>query len=252
MTYRPDLPWSQIHDYLAEVGAETTQSGFFRNALEKIHHLIPHDSLAVFYQTAPTFQAIHGNLQKAVDDYNSYFIHVNPMRSLPNLAGYARVTDWTEFENTEFVTDYIRPFKIHWTLSRITPLSRLHLGLHRSRHSPVFNDREAEIMEILIVHLNNYHSCLETIAQLQKEHFYAAELAAHSKLLSNREAEVAALLCHRFTVPQIASKLLISRRSVETHVESIKVKLGVRTRQELIIKLLGEESGLKKSAIHEE
>lgn len=56
-------------------------------------------------------------------------------------------------------------------------------------------------------------------------------------MLSPRESEVAILLCHRLTRREIADKLFISDRTVEKHTEHIFLKVGVNSRQELLIKL---------------
>jgi len=49
--------------------------------------------------------------------------------------------------------------------------------------------------------------------------------------LTAREVEVLRLLAQRFTYPEIAEKLIISRRTVNAHVTSIYSKLGVTTRE---------------------
>lgn len=47
--------------------------------------------------------------------------------------------------------------------------------------------------------------------------YYPFELSEDSKMLTQREAEIAALICQRMTVAQIAARLAISRRTVEAH-----------------------------------
>ena len=51
--------------------------------------------------------------------------------------------------------------------------------------------------------------------------------------LSAREAEVAALVARAMTNRQIAERLVLSERTVETHVRSILTKLGFSTRTEI-------------------
>src|SRR5687767_4667607 len=52
--------------------------------------------------------------------------------------------------------------------------------------------------------------------------------------LSSREREVARLTIAGLTAPQIADRLAISKRTVQTHIEHAYTKLGVRTRIELV------------------
>jgi DNA-binding CsgD family transcriptional regulator len=54
--------------------------------------------------------------------------------------------------------------------------------------------------------------------------------------LSRREREVALLASRGRTAAQIAKRLVISERTVETHLASIYVKLGVASKVELITK----------------
>jgi DNA-binding CsgD family transcriptional regulator len=60
---------------------------------------------------------------------------------------------------------------------------------------------------------------------------------SNSKVLTLREQECVHYLTRGFTFPEIANKLLISPRTVETHVTNIKIKLGVKTRAELIVRV---------------
>jgi DNA-binding CsgD family transcriptional regulator len=53
-------------------------------------------------------------------------------------------------------------------------------------------------------------------------------------VLSPREREIAALVAEGLTNREIAAKLIISRRTVETHVDHIKVKLGLATRAQVV------------------
>lgn len=60
--------------------------------------------------------------------------------------------------------------------------------------------------------------------------------------LSAREAEVLGLLVEGFTNPEIADRLCVSPRTVESHRAGVQRKLGVRTRAELA--RVAREAGL--------
>ena len=51
--------------------------------------------------------------------------------------------------------------------------------------------------------------------------------------LSEREREVAALVARGFTNREIAAQLVLSQRTVDTHVDHIRTKLGLRSRSQI-------------------
>jgi DNA-binding NarL/FixJ family response regulator len=57
--------------------------------------------------------------------------------------------------------------------------------------------------------------------------------------LTPRESEVVALIAQALTNRQIARRLVLSERTVETHVRHILAKLGLRTRIEIATRSLG-------------
>jgi non-specific serine/threonine protein kinase len=52
--------------------------------------------------------------------------------------------------------------------------------------------------------------------------------------LTRREREVAELITQRLTNPQIAERLVLSRKTVEIHASNIFRKLGVSSRGEVV------------------
>jgi DNA-binding NarL/FixJ family response regulator len=57
----------------------------------------------------------------------------------------------------------------------------------------------------------------------------------HPAGLSDREVEVLRLVAYGFSNPDIARKLVISRRTAEHHVQHIYAKVGVRSRPALAL-----------------
>ena len=56
---------------------------------------------------------------------------------------------------------------------------------------------------------------------------------ADIRTLTRREREVAELISQRLTNPQIAERLVLSRKTVEVHASNIFRKLGVSSRGEV-------------------
>jgi ATP/maltotriose-dependent transcriptional regulator MalT len=61
-------------------------------------------------------------------------------------------------------------------------------------------------------------------------------------VLTAREIEVLRLLAHDLSNPQIAERLVVSRRTVDAHLRSIYDKLGVKSRDAAI--RVAREQGL--------
>jgi non-specific serine/threonine protein kinase len=64
--------------------------------------------------------------------------------------------------------------------------------------------------------------------------------SARSRTLSAREVEVATLVAQGLTNPQIATRLVISERTVDAHVAHIMDKLGVRARSQIATWAVGQ------------
>jgi DNA-binding NarL/FixJ family response regulator len=57
--------------------------------------------------------------------------------------------------------------------------------------------------------------------------------------LTPRQREVAALIAEGLTNRQIADRLVLSERSVESHVDRIRLRLGVRSRAQVAVWMAG-------------
>ncbi|HEX3043707.1 MAG TPA: helix-turn-helix transcriptional regulator [Bacillota bacterium] len=236
-----DIPWIRIHDYLYEVGAQPNLDVFCRKALEKIDYLVPIDNSAAFFALKnpdlPYIREHIGGTTKEMDAYNQYYGAKSPNFKFDKVVP----VNWHDYRHTEFVTDFAFPYDIGQSIimyifpQESFPVS---ISINRPRRSLPFDDQTKTILEFIQPHLSNYYSIYSKMDQLTMEQFHTRELVQECKLLSKREAEVAALLCQRLTMAEIATKLLISPRTVQTYVENIKEKLGVRNRRELVGKLL--------------
>jgi DNA-binding CsgD family transcriptional regulator len=236
------LPWTLIYDYLYEIGSELDRDTFGRKVLEKLDFLVPEaTSFISFYLPTPSVPLIReaiGITAKEVDVYNQYYWTLNPQRE----AEFTVVTQthWRDYRHTEFVTDYMTAIDIGHTMGMVIPsgTTPLCISASRPRRGSPFRPRVQRIFELIQPHLTNYYNILLKMDQLAKKQAYM-ELVNDCKSLSKRETEVAVLLCQKLTMLEIATKLMLSPRTVQTHIEHIKEKLGVRTRRELILKLTG-------------
>lgn len=72
---------------------------------------------------------------------------------------------------------------------------------------------------------------------LRKKHVIKPKLEANTRL-TPREGEVLELICREYTTSEIAEKLFVSTRTVETHRKHLLEKLGAKNTAGLVIKAI--------------
>ncbi|HEY9595377.1 MAG TPA: helix-turn-helix transcriptional regulator [Spirochaetia bacterium] len=105
-------------------------------------------------------------------------------------------------------------------------------SLQRSRWGPAFSDTECVIVTVVDLHINNLLDILKQNEMSPQPD--RSRIKERFPVLSDREAEVLALLSWGLPARAIGTKLFISPRTVEAHIRSIYAKLDVRTKAEAI------------------
>lgn len=235
------IPWSKINDFLAEAGAVENIEQFAERTLENVYRIIPYDANTMFVHAdelgrVRSWRTIVDS-EKWLPPFNNYYYRV-----MPEVAGRDIVAvDWRKYHNQEYACDFIEPQGVRYTIGLFRLGYKVNravvLTAHRSKSSRQFNETEQMVCRIIQPHLANLFNIISKINNQENNAYYLAELAGDCKLLSKREAEVAILLCQRLTAPEIATKLMISPRTVEFHMANIYQKLKARNRKELLLKL---------------
>lgn len=235
-----DLPWIRINDYLAEIGAVENINEFCHRVLVGLVELVPFDNNAVFVVSDKTGFSSHATFVESVkwsELYNNYYWRLQPEEPEVKVV----ISDWIHLPATEYITDFLFPQGIGSTISisRIGSNNGLKggLALHRSKNSSCFIQQDMSILSVIEPHLSNYFAIHALLSAYGNQLPDAAVIASDHKCLTRREAEIAALLCHRFSTGMIASRLLISNLTVYRHIANIFEKLKVFNRNELIEKL---------------
>lgn len=104
----------------------------------------------------------------------------------------------------------------------------------------------ANIVEIKNSYMNNFLAQLMRLeghlkspqARQQLSYQLAETVPSDAFSLTERQLECLFYLLRGFSVPMIAERLFVSKRTVESHIENIKLKLDCFTRTELIEKAL--------------
>ena len=240
------LPWTQINDFLLQVGAAKNLNEFNNSVCAHVEDLIPHDFPVVCLTNNrndmlnlgiekpnetidPATSAVAGE-QSTVTDFNSYYRF-----RLPVTVGYIfanLIADFRPFANTEFVIDFVRPRRIERCLGGW--FRRYTLVIPRCKPALLFSERETAISKVIAPHLENFYDMLcladEDPATARYQSF---KMRAARHGLTRREQEVAFLLSERLSMRETADKLFISLRTVESHAIHIYAKLGIQRKKEL-------------------
>jgi DNA-binding CsgD family transcriptional regulator len=255
------VPWVKVHDYLLKVGSCRTIREFTITACREAEMLIPYDTTACMHIL------INGNYfdiclggsacpSEVTAAYNTYYRMKQP--GAPGVGGKhsdqalgllmsSHVVDWRKLQYLEYSTDFMLPNKMCKSLAHVFPAQQIALSVFRSRASPDFKDTDATVLDVLNQHLNSYWPLFverekaKSSTGMEESALDSVQKGALRLGLTQRETEIALLLSERFSMPEIADRLFISRRTVEKHVERIYSKLGVRRKKEVGEHLRGLE-----------
>jgi DNA-binding CsgD family transcriptional regulator len=232
------LPWRKINDFLLEVGGRRDPREFRETALRALPALVPYDAAVLYLkdETGLSGQLIVNVEQKWSQAYLDYFSKIDDGRySCENSQDGA--VEWSLFPKGEFYADFIRPQRIarSATLQFRNSNHRFNAGvsLHRTGRAR-FSESELGALRVVKPHISNLHANL-----LAPRDTINGRIAAR-RALSAREYEVAVLLCEGCNSARIGDRLFVSPRTVDKHIESIHRKLGVSSRQELLVRLFSE------------
>ena len=253
MTSVSAAQWTRINDFLLYVCSAKTAAEFNEHVVVHVADLIPHD-FPIMCVTSnrddlhrlargerpdklidSTILAIAGE-PGTVTAWNNHFRFRLPIHD-----GYfARsvVSDFRPYADTEFVTDFVRPRSVDLCLGGW--FRRYTVVVPRCRPARAFSEQEIRISRIIAPHLESFYSLLcRAVDDPAAYRLQMLKSKAARAGLTRREHEIAILLSERLSIPEIADRLCISCRTVETHAAHIYAKLGIRKKRELGDSLLG-------------
>ena len=252
MNYSSELPWMKINDFLLSSEIIREPREFCVQVIKKIYSLIPYDQARIYFVNdkgkIEDAVLIGGVEQRWNDIYLEYYSKIenghysictrieNDRYSSPKFI--CNVHDWTNSKCDEFVTDYIKPQGLKYSLG---------FGLHNDGHfmncvcsidrtnRGGFTHDEIDIMRTIQPHIHNLYRNLFVLASQNSFDINNPQI---QMTLTKRESEIAELLCNGMTPNNISKKLFLSLPTTYKHIANIHAKLNVSNRQELILKLI--------------
>ncbi|MBN1316010.1 MAG: hypothetical protein JXA42_11095 [Anaerolineales bacterium] len=246
------LPWMRIHEYLLKIGNIREPKDFCVQAIKNIYSLIPYDQARVYFvnENGKIYDDFLIGVEKRWSDvYIEYYSRIetsrfsiskrlnNELSLNSNLEG--GVLDWSDYEhNDEFITCYIKPQGLKFSAGSgfhsADNFIKSFYTLDRTSQSG-YTRWEINIMSIIQSHLDNLH---KNLFVLPTKNSSLIKNPAAQKLLTQRESEIAELLCKGLTPDKISNRLTISLPTVYKHMSNMHEKLDVSNRQELLLKLI--------------
>ncbi len=237
----PKELWQKIREYLLLLSSCRTRQDLLHTASVEVRSLIPFDAAAGVFSTADArFLSGTGMSDSVNASYNAYYRTRQPLsldnrgriRNLEFLIS-ARIVDWRKFDSLEFVSDFMMPNGMCKSLSHFIPGHSITMTIHSSRSSPDFMESDVNTLGIVNEYLNDLAASLDRGTSTPAPNLSAEEIAERFRSLSRREAEVCSLVVRRLNTSEIAMCLFVSPRTIEKHMESIFLKLEVRSRDQL-------------------
>lgn len=256
MDYTDEYPWNKIHEFLLDCGSAESPSKLAVKALTGIGRLVPYDQGRA-YSISPDLEV-----------YDDYLLQVNTKWSAAYYEYYSQILDkkyglgmktmqvadllipgaksgayfdWTHREDDEFLADYLRPQGIRYSLGfglfDMDSTCKRTLTLDRIGKAG-FSKREIGIMSLVVPHIESLHRNF----YIGADNECSIGRMGSRESLTKRESEISDLLCKGFPPEKIATNLSLSRATVYKHISHIHTKMGVSSRQELLVKLFNKKT----------
>lgn len=246
------VPWKACSDLVLACGSIHEPYRFCVTVLDQIRDLIPYDQ-ALFLMLDGNRKIARKRFVGFSERWSSMYLNYYSRSTSKDFGltkdavevegrGYVSLIDWHGYAwmHDGFIQDYIKPRRLSQTLSfvlfdlkgapaTIFCLDRLVEG--------TFSGREHEIVKLLTAHLGNLYKNL-FVRPTEQVRMWDGVSGVDD--LTQREREVLDLLCQGIKPVYIARELRISLGTTNKHIAHIYHKLGVDSRQELLVKLLGK------------
>ena len=246
------VPWERIYDYVSACGREHDPLRFVVSALEEAAELVPYDQGLVFLldeRRRVRAQHLVNIPSRWPTVYLEYYAHLQSTdRSLDaevnEVYGAPLVEQivWKDEPVTEFVTDYVMARGVKCSLAfalfDLNGLPRAAFSLDRL-HAERFTNQEMATMRLAAAQVGNLYKnfFVGAFDSAGRKRADAEPLAMAD--LTKREREVVDLLCAGLSPDLVARTLRISVQTAYKHISHIYKKLGVSSRQELLVRLMG-------------
>ena len=246
-----NIPWKECSDFILECGRIHEPYRFCVKIIEEIRNIVPYDQ-AVFLMLDANRKIARKYFvgfpkrwsRMYLDYYSKSTGEFSLSQAVPETtgAGHVYLIDWKKLYGDQdgFVRNYIRLRQLSQTLSftlfdlKGSPATAFALD---RLVDGAFSSSEVEMITLITAHLSNLYKNLFVRPSAQVRMW---DGIAGIEDLTPREREVLDYLCQGIKPVYIAQELHIALGTANKHIANIYRKLGVDSKQELLVKLLGK------------
>ena len=247
------VPWEKINEFLLACGEVHEPYRFCLKVLEEIRALVDYDECVLLMLdknrkiVRKHFSFSSKRLSAMYMEYFSRSIKGDfaldrEVYEVPD-SSFVRIINWGDLkvtkENADFLHTYIKALGLRSSLTFVffdlggSPATAF--SLDRTKKKP-FSERDLHTVSVAIAHLNNLYKNMFVRPPKQVRIW---DGASGSDELTPRERDVVELISQGVTPANISRELHISLGTTNKHISHIYKKLGVGSRQELLVRLLG-------------
>lgn len=236
------MPWEAINELVLAAGAVQSRSGIEDRLLAGLPALIPNEAGVGIYDSFT--RCLRHSIWPAhlIDEYNSRYRQHIPWVSFDSARKVRHGTDivrLADYPRSVFLNEFARPNNMYQGLNPYRPGFRYNLAVQRSRSERGFSARDCAILDIVNAHFNNVLAIHDRLSGAALRPLPIEAVREALPGLTKREAESLAWAAVGLTVAETASRLLVSPRTVEVHLQHAREKLGLRSTR-LAARLLAE------------
>lgn len=171
-----------------------------------------------------------------IKDFNSHYCYTAPYVYNKNQQTIFPVS-WSDYGDIEYNRDFIEPLKIGYTIGLGVfdekSDKEIVFCIHKSNEAEPFSNKDLKILKQIHPIIQNMFQRYKHLHSSSMNKLLPREISPGCRALSFREREILDYLVDRDSMKDIAIKLGISRRTVETHALHIYQKLCIASRSDL-------------------
>lgn len=254
----PPTPYEEVYQFVLTCSNEYELKEFTQQILAELYEYVSYDVGTIYYYDSngklKSRYTTHDSStsKRWFNEYQQYYSKI--YNSQNNYKGFSesspllkdspvQLKDWIHAPVDEFKNEYILPRSICYTL--IFFLFDLFgsvvatFMLDRTSDRP-YTEQEIRFIETAWPLLNNLNKNISGRAGSKIRKTAKMEILEECGL-TQRETEIAVLICKGFKPQTISSKTHISLSTTYKHIAHIYQKMQVSSRQELLVKVLGND-----------